>query len=346
VRIQIPVAAAFLYVGATQAASQMPAPGARYRTRASDCRYEAPAGTPIQLQIRRSATEIDGYTAAAVTTYSSGELQLNGGEIAVCTEYGRVEIEDSDDDRVRVQVRVEASGEGSADAAAAARRAVEESRVRVHASRENGRLVLRVWSDTLTFTPSAQPGSVNLRIQVPARGAYRLAVEAYHGSIAVRRLTVAGGTIRGRVGDKFKGIPGYVGMVELDNVVLAGDLDVSSDGEALSSPMIAKVRVAASSRLAIRNGGDITVGVQPHPGLGVRALASTNDGETRVTIDNGVARDSAVLVAGGAAGLLRVTESRESGDYATSPVKLEIVAVAPRGKINVASMPAAPLAHP
>jgi hypothetical protein len=280
-----------------------------------------------------------------VTTVAADARGLEGGEIVVCSEYGRVEIVDSDDAQVRVQVRVEGFGEGSARPAEAARRVIEETDVRVHLAAHDGRLLVHVWHATLGFTaPGGQPAMVGVRVQVPARGAWRVATDAYHGVVAVRRLELAGALLRGRVGDKLKGIPGYLGPTELDNVTLAGDVEVRNDSSALGAPVVAKVRVASSARLTARTGGDITIAVQPDPELGVRALGETNDGSVRVTVHGGAASDAPEpSAAEPGAGGFRVRQQVESAGFAARPVRLEVRAASGGGKVTVASMPAAPL---
>jgi hypothetical protein len=142
-------------------------------------------------------------------------------------------------------VRWDAFGEGAPGLAGAARRVIEETDVRVHSTEHGGRLFVRVWHPTLGFSPGAQPAWVGLRIQVPARGAYHVATEAYHGVVSVRRLTLAGATLRGRAGEKLKGIDGYRLGTELCDVTLAGDVDVSNPMTELGASVIARVRVGA-----------------------------------------------------------------------------------------------------
>jgi hypothetical protein len=312
-------------------------PDLRYRTRASDCRVEPPVGAPLAVRRTDSGVRTQGYTAERVLTFVGDARGVDGGDIVACTEYGRVEIADSDDDRVHVQVRVEGFGEGSPQPADAARRVIEETDVRLHAAVQRGRLFVRVWHTTLGFTsPGGQPAMVGIRVQVPSRGTYRVTTDAYHGVVAVRRLTLAGATLHGRVGDKLKGVPGYVGPTELDNVTLAGDVEIRNDVAPLGAPILAKVRVASSARLTAATGGDITIAVQPHPSLGVRALGESNDGTVRVLVDGGTAADAG-------AGEFRVRQQAESPRYGERPIRLEVRAASGGGKVNVASMPAAPL---
>src|SRR5262249_12699760 len=178
---------------------------------------------------------------------------------------------------------------GAPKSGEAAKRVIEETEVRIHMTAHQGRLLIRVWNPTLGFTaPGGQPAWVNIRLQVPARGSYRISSEAYHGVVGVRRLTLSAGSFRGRVGDKFKGIPGYIGGTELDNVSLAGDVDITNEAAALGAPITAKVRIASTCRLTASTGGSINIAVQPEPSLGVRALGGSNNGTVRVGIDAGV----------------------------------------------------------
>jgi hypothetical protein len=262
---------------------------------------------------------------------------LEGGELVVCSEYGRVEIVDSDDDQVRLQIRMEAFGEGAAKPGEAAKRALEETEVRVHMTAHQRRLMIRVWHPTLGFTiPGRQPASIGIRLQVPAHGAYRVNTEAFHGIVGVRRLTLTGGSFRGRVGEKLKGIDGFIGGTELYDVRLVGDVDISNPTTEHGAPITARLRIASTCRLIASTGGDINIAVQPDPSLGVRAWGGSNSGEVRVAIDKGVKRDGGV-------GEFRSQDHAESLDYDGKPIRVEVRAISGHGKVNIASIPAAPL---
>jgi hypothetical protein len=319
-------------------ASTAQAQDARYSRRPSDCRSSRVAGSTLPPPVL-GAIVSEGYSASRTVSYSLPNATTTGGEIYVCTEYGRVEIEDSDDRAVRIQVRLDGYGEGAADPAAAARRVIDETSVRVYVAPHEGELVVHVWNDTLSFTSAAQPAFVSIRVQVPDRGAYRVVSEAFHGFAAIRRLTLGRSVMRGRVGDKFKGIPGYIGYTELDQVTVAGDVDIVSDGNQLSSPVVAKLRVASSASLTIRNGTDVTVSIQPHPRLGVRAVAASGAGTARVQVDGASARDTTIST-------FRTAFVVESPNFTSLERRLRVVATSSHGAVNLASMPAAPLHRP
>jgi hypothetical protein len=301
----------------TVLAQQLCAQDQRYVNRASDCRTEPPPG--VALQTRRTDTGIrtNGYVAERVVSSSADASALSGGEIVVCTEYGRVEIVDSDDDHVRVQVRGDGFGEGAEIPAEAARRVIDATDVIVHITAHEGRLHVRVWHPRLDFTPSGQPAWVSVRIQVPNRGAYRVATEAFHGVVAIRRLTLGRSVLIGRVGEKLKGIDGFNGGTELYDVTLAGDVEISNPMAQHGAPVIARVRVASSCNFTVQTFGDIRVAVQPHPELGVRAISTEHRSgkETR-------------------------TETR---DYAAKPIKVEVRAISGGSGAQVVSVPSAPL---
>ena len=90
------VALFFLFAGSTSA---QPAPDPRYRNRVSDCRYETPPGRSLSISRADSGISSSGYTAQQLITMTADASRLSGGEITICTEYGRVEIVDPDDDR-------------------------------------------------------------------------------------------------------------------------------------------------------------------------------------------------------------------------------------------------------
>ncbi len=309
----------------------------RYRTRQSDCQYEPPPGKALAVQKTDTGIKIHGYHAERVMTQTADASGLEGGELMLCSEYGRVEIFDSDDDKVRLQIRMEGFGEGSAQPGEAAKRVIEETEARVYMTANQGRLMVRVWHSTLGFTtPGGQPTWVHIRLQVPARGAYRISSEAYHGVFGVRRLTLSAGSFRGRVGDKFKGIPGYIGGVELDNVILTGDVDISNEPDALGAPITAKVRIASTCRLTASTGGAINIAIQPDPSLGVRALGGSNGGAVRIAINEGAPRE-------GVAREFKSQDQAESREYDRKPVRVEVRATTGHGNVSITSVPAAPL---
>lgn len=328
------------------ALSLLPPPGdasqaaqdGRYQTRPSDCHYEPPPGKPLVVRKSDTGIKLRGYVAERVLTQTANAAGLEGGELIVCSEYGRVEIIDSDDDQVRLQVRWDAFGEGAAQPGESAKRAIEETGVSVHMTAHQGRLLIRVWHPRLGFTiPGSQPAWVGIRLQVPARGAYDISTEAFHGVVAVRRLTLSRGSFRGRVGEKLKGIPGFIGGTELYDVNLAGNVDISNPTTEHGAPIIARVRIAATCRLTASTGGDINIAVQPDPSLGVRALAGSNNGVVRVAIDKGAKFE-------GGAREFKNQDQLESPEYERKPIRAEVRATTPLGKVNIASIPAAPLA--
>jgi hypothetical protein len=325
------VAISLALLAALELAAQTPP--ANYRTRRSVCRYERPRGRAIDLPTSVSAVETSASAAEQVATYATSVSGLAGGEIVACTEYGLVEIADSDDDKLRIQVRLGASGDGHVQPVAAARHALEQTSMRVYAYALDGKLLVHVWNDTLGFVEgTAQPVSISIRIHVPAKGAYRVATEAYHGPVAIRRLTVAGGVMRARSGDKFKGIAGYLGNIDLDNVTLGGDLDISSDGGPLSPPLLAKLRVVAPSRLTVSTGAEVNIAVAPEPTLGIRAFGASNDGAVSILFADAVKRDTTTTFASYAL--------FEQQDFATKPLRFEVRVTTVKGKVNIASVPA------
>jgi hypothetical protein len=308
----------------------------RYRDRESDCRYTPPEGAPLPIRTSDSGIRVDGYVAQRVMAYAADASGLAGGEVVACSEYGRLEIIDSDDDMVRVQVRWDAFSEGAQDPGAEARRVIAATEVQVHLVAREGRLLVRVWHPRLAFTvPGGQPAWVSLRIQVPNRGAYHVATEAFHGVVSVRRLSLSGATLSGRVGEKLKGIDGFIAGTELYDVTLAGDLEISNPLTELGAPVIARVRVGGSSRITITTGGNIQVAVQPHPQLGVKAFAG-GARTARVAIDRGVPGEPADSQYARQA-------QQESREYTIRPLRVDIHAVSSHGSVDVVSIPSAPI---
>lgn len=343
---------ALLAATATWSRAQVPDPA--YQTRDSQCKHEAPPGAALSIRRSDSGIATRGYTAERTLTLSADAKGLEGGEVVVCTEYGRVEIIDSDDDQVRVQIRVEGYGEGSPEPAQAAARVIDETPLHTHITKHDGRLLVRVWHSRLGFTnPGAQPAWLSVRVQVPARGSYRVRTEAFHGLVAVRRLTLVGAVLRGNVGEKFKGIPGFIGATELDNVELAGDVDidnlvglpgirapVSGQMATLAAPILVKASVHSNSQLRAVTGGDINIAIQPAPDVGVRATGESNIGSVRLALDGAAAGDSS----GDAS--FRVRRSSMTPSFESQRAKVDIRASSATGNVSIASIPAAPLASP
>jgi hypothetical protein len=328
------------------------APDPQYQTRQSQCRHEPPPGTPLPVRRSESGVITSGYTAERVISLVADAPRLQGGDIVVCTEYGRVDILDSDDDQVRLQVRVEGFGEGAASPREAAARVIGETALHTFITDSGGRLMVRVWHSTLGFTtPGGQPAGVSVRLQVPPRGRYRVTTEAFHGNVAIRRLTLAGATMRGNVGEKLKGINGFIGQTELDNVLLAGDVDIDNligipgvrdpvppGMSSLAAPITVKARAVTSFRLSAATGGDINIAIQPGPDVGVRALGQSNEGQVGIAIDGGVA------IAAAGDSTFRVQRAMSTGGFEAKATRVEIRAASGHGTVNIASIPAAPLA--
>jgi hypothetical protein len=267
-------------------------------------------------------------------TKSADASMLEGGDIVICSEYGRVEVIDSDDDQVRLQIRWDGFGEGAENPGVAARRVIEETEVEAHLTAHDGQLMVRVWHPRLGFSiPGSQPAWLSIRLQLPARGAYRVRTEAFHGPVAIRRLTLAAATLRGAVGEKLKGIPGFLFGTELDNVELAGKIDIDNIAGlpglrapapapmlVHAAPITVKARVAATSELRAVTGRDINIAIQPAPSVGVQASGSADTGTVRIGED------------------LQGPVSEDK------PIRVVIHAVSRRGNVHIASVPNAPLA--
>src|SRR5712691_8104713 len=77
----------------------------RYQSRRSDCRHEPPSGRSLSIRRSDSGILARGYAVERVLNLAADARALHGGDIVVCTEYGRGDIADSDDDQVRLQLR-------------------------------------------------------------------------------------------------------------------------------------------------------------------------------------------------------------------------------------------------
>jgi hypothetical protein len=326
-------------------------PDPNYQTRRSQCRHEPAPGTPLTARRTDSGITTRGYSAQQVLTWSADATGLRGGDVVICTEYGRVEIEDSDDAQVRLQVRIEGFGEGSASPQQAARRVIEETELHSSITSSDGRLMVRFWHSTLGFTtPGSQPAFVSVRLMVPSSGGYTLRTEAFHGAVAVRRLTLDKAVLRGNVGYKMRGIPGFIGETELDHVIVAGDVDVDNliglpgirasvpaNMAGLAAPIRVTASVASTSTITAVTGGTILIAVQPAPDLGVQAVGESNDGRVTVGIDGGTPGDSSSTPQ------FRMRRSAATTGFESKPVRMTVRATSGSGSVHITSIPNAPL---
>jgi hypothetical protein len=269
---------------------------------------------------RDTPIQVSGHRAERLLVYSVDAADLEGGTLTIGAEYGRVEIMESDDGTVRLQVRCEALGEG-------ATQAIQDTDVQVRFTAHRGRLGLAVWHTTQGFTPAAQPCLLNIRLQVPPSGAYQIEATAHHGGVGIHRIRLAGGTLRGRVGVKVKGIQGYLGGHDLDHVTLAGDLAVVSEGGMISGT----VSAASSCKLTARTGtGDVRLSFTPDPRLGLNVTAGSEAGSVRLDIGQ-------PGTTGPVSPQMRTTLRARTEDYDRKPVQVEVTAMSTQGNVVVVS---------
>src|SRR5215813_11701735 len=99
--------------------------------RNSLCQITQPPGKPLAARKSDTGSQIIGSRAERVMTYIADASKLKGGNLELCSEYGRVEVMDSDDEQVRLQIRCTAAGEGAV-------KAIEDTDVRAHLTDDNG----------------------------------------------------------------------------------------------------------------------------------------------------------------------------------------------------------------
>ena len=104
------------------------------------------------MSARKTDTGIqtNGNKAERLLTYIANAPRLKGGDLAICAEYGRVEIMDSDDGQVRLRIRRSSSGEGAA-------KALADTDARARLTADNGLLRVAVWHATQGFAQQMQP---------------------------------------------------------------------------------------------------------------------------------------------------------------------------------------------
>jgi hypothetical protein len=256
-----------------------------YQTRRSSCEGPRFDGKSLSLQATQNEIEtnpVTGLEGAGVSersahtlSGSTSPLDVKGGEIYVCSEYGRVVIEESSDGRMHVLVRVDVQDRGGPQA-------IRETKVEARMTSLQGRLQVAVWHSTLGFTERQQPAWVNILVRVPPSGAYRVSGVANHGAITIRNLDIAGGGIHALTGYKVKGRKGYVGGHRLENVGLVGDFEIST-GDASVTGFL---RVVSSAKVQVRAGrGDIALQFRPDAEVGYEVKASTGNGAVGVDLD-------------------------------------------------------------
>lgn len=291
--------------------------------RSSHCILKPPPGKP--LAAHKSDTGIVTHSAGAgrVLTYLADAAALKGGVLALCAEYGRIEVMDSDDGQVRLQIRCSAVGAGAA-------KAIEDTKVQAHLNSDHDRLHVAVWHETQGFTPQVQPCLVAIRLQVPLSGPYQLDATADHGCVGVHRLTLANSKLRGRSGSKLKGVKGYLGGHDLHDVVLNGDLDMVTEApQGFGNTWIhGTLRVAAACKVwAQTEEGNIRLSFAPDPRVGLDVKGSSDAGNVVI----GINEAPPVTKARG--------ELRErSKGYETKPIQVALTATSTLSEVSVVAI--------
>jgi hypothetical protein len=233
---------------------------------------------------------------------------------------------DSDDGQVRLQIRCEALGEGAA-------KAIEDTDIRAHITSDQGKLNVTAWPATQGFTPKSQPCNITIRLQVPPSGPYKIDARANHGCVGVHRLTLSGCKLRGLVGLKVKGIKGYQGGHELDNVVLSGDLDVSTEGTPDFGDVWIRgtLRAVSSSKVQARtNGGNIQLYITPDPRVGLDVVGRSETGTVSVGINDGTTASASAE---------SQSEKRvRTREYENKTIRLDVTATSSKGNVTIASV--------
>ncbi|HLG40172.1 MAG TPA: hypothetical protein VI461_10910, partial [Chitinophagaceae bacterium] len=197
---------------------------------------------------------------------------VTAGAIQFCSEYGRVEIINSDDDEIHIQAILENYGID-------AEKAVKETDIEVSATVDNNKLNIAVSHPVLGFTSNRQPTLVNFRIQVPDKIIYDIVGNEYHGIVGIRRITLGKFDFKGRSGEKYKGIKGYFGGLELDNVVIRNDIAINAEDATVTGKLI----IDNSCNIAINtNATDVKISIMPQENLGIKINAESTSGQVWV----------------------------------------------------------------
>lgn len=300
--------------------------------RPSLCDMPRPAIAVVPSVHADSGVKETGLRVERIQTWVADAKGVQRGELTLCSEYGRIEIQDADDDRVQLRVRSSTFGEG-------ARQALTDTPVETHVSFESGVLRVAVWHTTQGFTKGVNPNDVSIRVLVPRSARYLIRARAQHGGVSVRGLTISGGRLEGLVGAKMRGIPGYQGGHELWNVLLAGDLEVVLSGGVRGSGSIhGSVAVLANSALHVEaDDAPVRLAVIPDTEVGIRATTRSTSGAMRVLFE----RPGVIPAPGSAAGQsppqIGGELSRESDGFADTRTQLTITVKTTSGAIDVVS---------
>jgi len=293
-----------------------------YRSgRSSLCQRTPTPGKSLSARKSDTGIRFSENRAERVITYIADASKLKGGDLALCSEYGRIEIMDSDDGEVRLQIRC----------VAVASKGIEDTDVRAHLTADNGTLRVAVWQATQGFAPQYYPCSVNIRLQVPLTGPYKLDALANHGCVGIHRLTLAGCKLRGLVGTKLKGIKGYQGGHDLNGVVLSGALDVATEaprgfGDAWIHGTLSAI--ASCKVLARTNEGNIRLSFSPDSGTGLDAVGRSDMG--KVTLLGNYEDPNLTPVSHDSNGM-----RRKSKGYESKPVRVEVAATSALSNVTV-----------
>ena len=209
-------------------------------------------------------------------------------------------------------------------------KAIEDTDVRVHLTEDNGILRVAVWHETQGFTPQSQPCWVSIRLQVPLTGPYKLDAMANHGCVGVHRLTLGGCRLQGLTGIKMKGVKGYLGGHDLDNVVLSGDLDVSTEapkgfGDAWIQGTLSAI--ASCKVMAQTHEGNIRLSFVPDTRTGLEVLGRSDTGNVLIGINEDATQPPVSKPQ---------AELRErSKGYESKPVHVEVTATSAHSNVTI-----------
>ncbi|MCI0387618.1 MAG: hypothetical protein MOB07_02445 [Acidobacteria bacterium] len=293
-----------------------------YRSgRRSLCQQTPPPGKPLSARKSDTGIQLLDNRAGRIITYIADASKLKGGDLTLCSEYGRIEIMDSDDGEVRLQIRYNAGMS----------KGIEDTDVRAHLTADNGMLRVTVWQATQGFAPQYYPCGVDIRLQVPLTGPYKLDALANHGCVGVHRLTLAGCKLRGLVGTKLKGIKGYQGGHDLNDVVLSGDLDVATEaprgfGDAWIHGTLSAT--ASCKALARTNEGNIRLSFSPDSRTGLEVVGRSNMGKVTLLGNHEDANVTPVLQQGS-------EMRRKSKGYESKPIHVEVTATSALSNVTV-----------
>lgn len=256
--------------------------------------------------------------------YTFDVAKLAGGDVHICSEYGNVHVLGIDGTKGRLLITISDPFPGGGDG-------IDDTKLVTSFRSDSGDLRVAMWQLTqgmTTFKSMLQSGArqavVNVTLELPRTGGYRLELIANHQRLTVKHLDVQG-LLEGYLSpgaDLDVGLTGPLAL-KLNNAALKPDWRRDAGVDFMGGTTAILRPLTSTTVEAVFTSGDATltvVGVD----VGLDVTASAKPGPP--TIDIGPTEASAVETAG--------TRVRSSG-FSTAPTKVVVRAFSRGGAVTV-----------